>query len=169
MARDRNLSSSGIHSSCLHDDIPTSGVRLGLSSLASAERLKAVTMDPVEALKWAGLVTTALGGGALGIKKLLTIWGKESAQSSGVSAANDIINSLRSEVESSRKNAKHFSLENEELMIQKSELQKQVANLRNVNNKLTLNNRVLLNIVRKNNILVDANLTFSDTDVGGLH
>ena len=126
-------------------------------------------MEPSEALKWAGIVTTALAGGALGIKKLLTIWGKESAQSSGVSAANEIINSLREEIESSRKNAKHFSLENEMLMIEKSELQKKVAELRNINNKLTLNNRVLLNLVRKNDILVDANLTFSDTDVGGLH
>lgn len=127
-------------------------------------------MDPVEALKWASVVTGVLGGGAFGIRKLLTVWGKESAQSSGVSAANEIILSLRSEVETSRKNAKYFSTEHETAMVKISELNNQVAQWKNVAHKLSLNNKVLKKILERHGLIDEAQgkITFSDTDIGGL-
>lgn len=127
-------------------------------------------MDPVEALKWASLVTGFLGGGALGLKKLLTIWGKESAQSSGALAANDIIVALREEVENQRKNAKHFSSEHEASMLRISELHKEVAKWKNQANKLAINNRVLKKILEQHDLHEEANsqITFSDTDLSGL-
>ena len=116
-------------------------------------------MDATEAIKWASGFTVLLGGGALGLKKLLTTWGKESAQATGMAAANDIIDSLRAEIERTRKHSDYMSSQYEETMLKVMALQKTVAQLRNENSKLRLNNM---------NLRDDSEnpTTFTDTDIG---
>ena len=124
-------------------------------------------IDPIEGLKWAVAATTLLGGVAFGIKRLLTLWGKESSQASGVAAANDIITALREEVDLSRKNTRMFAKESELAQIRIYELQKQVTQLQNANNKLQLNNDTLKEQLGGGSA-TSHGATFSATNIGDL-
>ena len=99
--------------------------------------------DPTEVMKWAAGITAFLGGTAFGIKKLLTIWGKENTEASSASAANDIIVSLRSEIKRINESVRTTLKENEELLSQVTHLHREVLDLRNKNHKLVLNNEFL--------------------------
>ncbi len=129
-------------------------------------------MDPVEILKWAGGITAALGGSAFGIKRLLTVWGRETAQSSGISAANSIIDSLRADIERGRKETRYFSEENSAAQVKIAELQKQITNLLDANHRLELNNKfmktTLLDAGRSIADGISHVPTFSDSNIGDL-
>lgn len=125
-------------------------------------------MDPIEAAKWAIGATTTLGGIAFGLKKLLTSWGKESANASGVAAANEIIASLREEVEHIRKGSKLLREENEELLRRVSEQARQIASLQDSNHKLTLNNKTLQGMVDAEADVNSMHPTFTDSEISRL-